>query len=164
MKATTRRDTANTIVGRTLTGGVAHVPTHRVFDGLDWRAAGTRVKGSPHTAYELLNHMIFWQDGVLQWLKGRTPAMPEHASVSWPGDPAPTTRAEWLEAVRHFQTGLSRLERAAKRATLARKGRTKSALTMLADIGMHNSYHAGQVALLRRVLRSWPPPSGGMTW
>lgn len=114
--------------------------------------------------YALLNHMIFWQDGAVEWLNGRAPAMPEHASGSWPGASAPTTRAEWLEAVRHFQTGLTRLERAAKRATLARKGRTKSALTMLADIAMHNSYHAGQVALLRQVLRKWPPPSGGMTW
>ena len=159
-----RQDTTNAIVGRAITGGDAHVATRNVFDGLDWRAAGAHVEGSPHTLFELLNHMIFWQDGVLEFLDGRTPSMPEHASGSWPGPSAPTTRAEWLEAVRRFQAGLTRLERAAKRATSVRKGRTKSPLNMLAGVPAHNSYHAGQAALLRQLLRKWPPPSGGMTW
>jgi len=35
---------------------------------------------------------------------------------------------------------------------------------MLHTIATHNSYHAGQVALLRQLLRKWPPPSGGVTW
>jgi hypothetical protein len=61
---------ANSIVGYALTGGDAHVATRSVFDGLDWRFAGARVKGSPHTLYELLNHMIFWQEGVVAFLDG----------------------------------------------------------------------------------------------
>jgi len=28
----------------------------------------------------------------------------------------------------------------------------------------HNSYHAGQIALLRRMLGAWPPTGGGDTW
>jgi uncharacterized damage-inducible protein DinB len=159
-----RRDTTNAIVEYGLTGGDAHVATRHVFDGLDWRTAGARVKGSPHTLYELLNHMVFWQQGVLLWLSGRTPPMPEHAADTWPAPSAPTTRAEWLAAVRRFQTGLARLERAGKRATATRKGNSKSSLGMLAAVAAHNSYHAGQAVLLRQLLGKWPPPSGGLTW
>jgi hypothetical protein len=158
-------DPANVIIGRALTGGDAHVATRSVFDGLDWTAAGSRVESSPHTVYEILGHMIFWQDGVLAWLGGRSPRMPRHASDSWPGASSPKGRAEWLRAVRRFQTGLARLERAARQAaSIRRKGRSKSPLDMLAGVAVHNSYHAGQVALLRQLLRKWPPPSGGMTW
>lgn len=155
---------ANSIVGYALTGGDAHVATRSVFDGLDWRFAGARVKGSPHTLYELLNHMIFWQEGVVAFLDGGSPQMPEHAADGWPGPSVPRTRAEWTSAVRRYQVGLTRLERAARRAGSTRKARSKSQLDMLAAVGAHNSYHAGQAALLRHLLRKWPPPSGGLTW
>jgi hypothetical protein len=35
---------------------------------------------------------------------------------------------------------------------------------MLQTIGSHNSYHAGQVVIVRQALDAWPPPSGGLTW
>jgi len=35
---------------------------------------------------------------------------------------------------------------------------------MLWQIAMHNSYHAGQIALLRRQAGAWPPERGGDTW
>jgi uncharacterized damage-inducible protein DinB len=28
----------------------------------------------------------------------------------------------------------------------------------------HNSYHVGQIALMRRALGAWPPRGGGDTW
>jgi hypothetical protein len=39
----------------------------------------------------------------------------------------------------------------------------KTHVEMARVIGAHNSYHAGQAALLRQVLGAWPPPSGGLT-
>jgi len=35
---------------------------------------------------------------------------------------------------------------------------------MLQAIASHTSYHAGQVVLVRQMLGTWPPPSGGVTW
>jgi uncharacterized damage-inducible protein DinB len=155
---------ANSIIDYALTGGTAHVATRTVFDGLDWNTAGARLDGSPHTLFQLLNHMIFWQDGVLEWLGGGSPAMPEHASDSWPGPEAPKSRAEWVRAVHRFRTGLTRLEQAARHAVAARKGPSKSPLEMLVGVAAHNSYHAGQAVVLRQILGKWPPPSGGLTW
>jgi uncharacterized damage-inducible protein DinB len=152
----------NSIVDYALTGGSAHVATRTVFDGLDWKTAGKRVKGSPHTLYQLLNHMSFWQDGVLLWLDGGSPSMPEHASDSWPSPTAPKSATAWAKAVRQFRTGLARLEQAAGNAK--RKRRRKSPFQMLVAVAVHNSYHAGQAALLRQLLGKWPPPSGGLTW
>jgi uncharacterized damage-inducible protein DinB len=155
---------AHSIIDYALTGGDAHVATRTVFDGLDWHTAGARVEGSPHTLFELLNHMIFWQEGVLEWLDGQSPSMPEHASESWLGPSAPSSRAEWLRTVRRFRSGLTRLERGARQVGSARKGGGKSPLEILAGVAAHNSYHAGQAALLRQLLGDWPPPTGGLTW
>lgn len=67
---------------RALTGKGAHVEVGEVFSGLDWRAAGRRRQGVPHSLYQLLNHMRFWQDWVVQWLDGEDPPIPAHASGS----------------------------------------------------------------------------------
>ncbi len=144
-----------------LVGKGAHVETRDVFTGLDWKAAGARLNGS-HTLYQLLNHMIYWQQWVLKWLDGKRPRTPTHAAGGWPGAPAPGSRAQWVRAVRRFRKGLAELDRRSRDADLLEAGRGKSRAEMLQTIGAHNSYHAGQAVLLRQILGKWPPPSGGL--
>lgn len=56
------------------------------------------------------------------------------------------------------------MTRAAEEADLLAKRGTKAPLEMLQTIASHNSYHLGQVVILRQRLCAWPPPSGGLTW
>ena len=153
------------VIRHALTGKGAHVEAGDVFAGLDWKVAGARPGSFPHSLYQLLNHMIYWQDWVVKWIEGKTPPIPKHASGSWPGATAPTSREQWEQAVRHFRQGLDELDRRFRDAEFRLpKRRKKSPLEMLQTLGAHNSYHAGQVALLRQILGNWPPPSGGLTW
>jgi len=151
-------------VRRALAGTGAHVETETVFGELDWKLAGVRPEKAAHSVYELLNHLVYWQEWVVQWLDGKNPPTPKHASGSWPGDKSPSSRKEWNLAVRRFRRGLKLLPRRAREADLFSKGGTKSRLEMLQTIASHNSYHAGQVVMLRQVLGAWPPSSGGLTW
>ena len=41
---------------------------------------------------------------------------------------------------------------------------TRNRLDSLRAMTQHVSYHVGQIALLRRILGSWPPPGGGDSW
>lgn len=151
-------------VGRALSGTGAHVGSHSVFEGLDWKLADARPADAPHSVFQLLNHLIYWQDWVVKWLDGKTPAIPKHASGSWPGSASPGSSEEWERAVNDFCKGLEALERGSRGADLLAKRGRKSRLEMLQTIASHNSYHLGQVALLRQMLGTWPPPSGGLTW
>ena len=155
---------AGVALGKALHGTGAHFDTRRLFSGLDWRRAGVRPAGAPHSVYEMLNHMRYWQEWVVKWLDGRTPPVPKHASGSWPGRVGPASRAEWNEAVRRFRETLDGLEAGARGADLTARTRRRSRLEMLHLIASHNSYHAGQVVLLRQLVGAWPPPGGGLTW
>jgi uncharacterized damage-inducible protein DinB len=146
-----------------LSGKGAHVLCKTVCTGLGWESAGRRLPGAPYTVFQLLNHMIYWQDWVLTWLAGGKPAVPRHASGSWPGDASPKRRREWERTVSRFLAGLARLSRCSRQIDL-QSARAGKSLEMLQAIAAHNSYHLGQVVLLRRLLGSWPPPSGGLTW
>jgi uncharacterized damage-inducible protein DinB len=41
---------------------------------------------------------------------------------------------------------------------------SSSVLAVLWQTVVHNSYHLGQITLLRRSLNVWPPEGGGDTW
>lgn len=147
-----------------LRGEGAHVEEQHVFEEVDWKLAGAKPGGAPHSLFELLSHMIFWQNWVVKWLDGQDPSSPRHASGSWPAVAGPANKKEWDRVVRTFLTGLSELERWSRDADLLSKGGQKSRLEMLHTIASHNSYHCGQAVLLRQMLGAWPPPSGGLTW
>ena len=148
----------------TLSGKNSHVEMKNVFSGLEWQDAGLTPHGVAHSVYQILEHMSFWKDWVLRWLAGERPAVPTHASESWPSSTGPAGEGEWEEAVRRFRRGLRQLERASQKADVSPWQGGMSRLDMLQIIGSHNSYHAGQVAFLRQLLGKWPPPSGGAPW
>lgn len=147
-----------------LSGTGAHAETATVFASLDWKLAGTRRAQIPHTIFQLLNHMSYWQDWAVRWLDGKNPPLPRHAAASWPGRVRPSSQKEWDQAVRRFRRELRGLFRRSREPNLFARHGSKSQLEVLHAIASHNSYHAGQVVLIRRCVDSWPPPSGGLTW
>lgn len=152
------------IVGRALSGEGAHANAAHAFDGLDWKVAAMRPSGAPHSIYQLLAHISFWQNWVLQWLGGNDPGSPRHAAGSWLDNPEPGSGEEWKRAVRDFRAGRKQLEEQCHEVDLLGKIGGASRLRMLHTIASHNSYHIGQVVLMRQLLGKWPPRSGGLTW
>ena len=152
------------LLGEALTGKGAHAETGRIFDGLDWNWTNVRPERAPHSIYELLRHMSYWQDWVLKWLDGKQPPIPKHAAGSWPKTAGAASPEDWKIAVNNYCSGLRRLESWSQKADLLAKRGSKTPLEMLQKIALHNSYHAGQVVALRQTLGWWPPPSGGLTW
>lgn len=152
------------VIDHALSGQGSHVEMENAFAGLDWKIAGTRPEGVPHSLFQLLNHMVYWQDWVVKWIDREKPPVPTHASGSWPGSPGPTSSDEWKRKVQSFHRGIVELDRRSRATDLFAKQGDKSPLEMLQTIASHNSYHTGQAVLLRQLLGAWPPPSGGLTW
>jgi len=154
------------VLQNALQGKGAHVNPTDALDGLDWVLAGQRPAGSPHTIWEILQHMIFWQDFFVAWIRGERPSMPATAAESWPDRSAPKDAVEWESAVARFKAGLTAALAEAEgnlEATLTGSPGHTRAEALIQLIG-HNSYHLGQIVLLRRLLGAWPPPGGGDTW
>lgn len=148
---------------RLLEGTGAHAPTLGSLDGLDEERAAARPAGSPHSCHDILLHIVFWQDLFMARLEGRPAPFPATAADGWPI----AGRNRWTDTVGRLSRGLD----AAK--ALAREGDLDARIAEwhgirygegLSILAQHNSYHLGQIVLLRRVLGVWPPPGGGDTW
>jgi len=157
------------LLGRQIYGEDSHVHLLNGLEGLEVEHAGARLPDAPYTIFQLLNHMIFWQEVALERIAGRPPAPLPRAADGWPGDPSPGDASAREASVSRLAQGLRGLEEHSLNPELdldriSEPGRRRTVRQEIFMASGHNSYHFGQIALLRRQLRSWPPPKGGDTW
>ena len=122
---------------RALTGKDAHVETGSVLGGMDWKLAGVRPDGAPHSVFQLANYIVYWQEWAVSWLDGKKPRPPRHASGCWPGKERPASRREWERTTRRLEKAVGALRTRARDADLwPRRGRW-TPLEILLVIGSH---------------------------
>jgi uncharacterized damage-inducible protein DinB len=158
-----------------LQGKSAHANPIACVEDLSAALAARAIDGFPNSIWQLLSHMNYWMDYEIQRIEGRAPEYPEHATGSWLPHPAPPSTDDWTRAVAHFRELITALMRLAESdaATLCRQvaaahaqqaGQSSTVGAILWQTMAHNSYHTGQIAMLRRCLGAWPPRLGGDTW
>jgi hypothetical protein len=141
-----------------LTGAKAHITFADAVKGFPVEKAGIRPAGSPHSAWELLEHLRIAQEDILRFSSG-----PEgYTELKWPDDywpasPAPKSLPDWngsVEAVRRDLDEFVRLLQEPGRDLFARFpwGTGQTLLREALLIADHNAYHVGQLMLVRRML------------
>lgn len=139
----------------------------KLLEGLTPAQAAERVAGAPHTIVQLLAHLDFWQRWFIDRCEGRGTPVPQHATDGWP----PAGAGDWDRIHASFLTGLASavdLEpRAARRVDSAIEFPALATYTIenaITHVALHNAHHLGQIATLRQIQGTWPPPAGGWTW
>jgi uncharacterized damage-inducible protein DinB len=157
-----------------LTGESAHAAPSSILQGLSDDLVHRQVSGAPHTIYQELWHIAFWLRMSLAWIAGKETSYPERPSDAFPG-PEQTKREGWDELCQRFFRGIEQAAAVARDMTRldvpvrcpSRPGepvRTMTVREQLESLAAHDAYHFGRIVLLRQLLGSWPPPSGGFTW
>lgn len=158
-----------------LYGNGAHVNTLKCVEDVQFELAGGQAENCPHSIWQLVYHMNFWMEYELKRIGREKPNYPAHASETWPVKPVPPSQEEWQQAIALFRDHLAAIMKIAQSApdvlaqevdaTHAEHTRTSNSIVgVLWQTLAHNSYHIGQVAMLRRILGAWPPKGGGDTW
>ena len=169
---------AGNVLRQLLRGQGAHTDPVAVLADLSAEVVGLRLPQVEHTIWQQVVHMNYWMDYEIHRIHGDDPPYPGHASESWPPD-SPPSEPTWNREVARFNTLLEELADLAQsdEEALDRQVKPPSEITdpshpqeavtvldVLWQTAVHNSYHIGQVALLRRALGIWPPQGGGDTW
>jgi len=148
---------ARTELAELLRGGHAHLAFDEVVAGFSADKRGVRLKGAPYSAWELLEHMRIAQWDILEFSRDPNHQSPKWPEAYWPSAEAPPDDKAWDRSVAEFKAdskAFQDLIQDQNRDLLKPfdygEGQTlfREALT-LAD---HNSYHLGQLALLRKQL------------
>lgn len=142
-----------------LTKEEAHAGFDKAVANFPPKLRGKRPEGSPHSAWELLEHLRIAQWDIVEFSKDARHKSPDWPSGYWPKSPAPLDEDAWKHSVESFRKDLKAMVELVNEApdlyapiphgdgqTLLREA------LLLAD---HNAYHIGELVLLRRLVGAW---------
>lgn len=158
-----------------LYGKGAHLDPIACVEDVPLSVAGKTSDGYPHSIWQIVGHLNFWMDNDLRRIEGKRPPYPEHAIEGWPATSVPASDAEWQAGLKRFASLLEEvskmsdstqeiLQRHVPPTHPSHEHRSSSVEAVLWQTLVHNSYHLGQIAMLRRCLGAWPPQRGSDTW
>lgn len=144
-----------------LGGGGAHLSVDDAVADISPEMREAKVDGVPHTPWRLLEHIRIAQWDILEFSRNPRHVSPPHPDGYWPEGDAPPDDEAWGRTVEAFRADLKAMEElVADRATdlFARIpwGDGQTVLREALLVADHNSYHLGQMVVLRRCLRIWP--------
>jgi uncharacterized damage-inducible protein DinB len=135
-------------------------PVSKILSDVTGAVAARKPDESVHSIWEILRHMTAWTNEVARRLDGHAAGEPQEGD--WP-QPAGTSQDDWTRDVAAFAEANRRLRQ--KIATLTDDRlhapsvdyRDRAAGTgvpydvMLHGLAQHHAYHAGQIALLKKL-------------
>lgn len=140
-----------------LEGKSAHIDLETALENFPVRLRNEKVENSPHTAWELLEHIRIAQSDIVEFSRDSDHVSPEFPGGYW--NKSEASEEDWKNSVRQIFNDLQAMrdliadESTDLFAKLAHgTGQTifREAL-LLAD---HNAYHLGQIVLIQRILES----------
>ncbi len=144
-----------------LDGGHAHATFDDAVRDFPVDQAGIRPPGMPHSAWELLEHMRLAQEDILRFSQSADWQSPEFPQGYWPQSAAPESAGQWRQSVEAFQRDLEEFQGMLRDPAhdLDRGFPWGDGQTLLREVLLiadHNSYHLGQLVLVRRQVGAWP--------
>jgi uncharacterized damage-inducible protein DinB len=143
-----------------LRGKGAHLSFDEAIAGLSLKLRGVRPEGVPHSVWRLVEHMRIAQKDILEFSKDGRHKSPKWPERYWPKGDGPADAKQWNESVKAFRADLKEMIRVVKDKKVdllspipGGQGQTVFREAML--VADHNSYHLGQIVVVRRILGAW---------
>lgn len=140
-----------------LNGGGAHLSFDEGVKRFPPALRGIKAAGTPHTAWQLVEHMRIAQWDILEFSRNAKHVSPEFPGGYWPESETPPTARAWNQSLGAFRRDLqAMIGLVSKPSTdlFARiaHGDGQTVLREALLMADHNAYHLGQLVLLRQAL------------
>lgn len=141
-----------------LDGHSAHIDLKAGLKDFPLDKINTRLGNSPHTAWELLEHLRIAQWDIVEFSSDAAHESPEFPDGYWPPKKdAKGTEKDWKKSVRQIHRDLKKMRDlvAGEKNDLYAKIPHGSGQTLLREallVADHNAYHLGQIMLLKKAL------------
>jgi len=143
-----------------LTSGEAHADFESAIAGLPQELCGRVPYGAEYSVWQLLEHMRIALWDILEFSRDEAHKSPEWPKEYWPEKAAPGHASDWdksVEAYRKLIQEVSDLILDEKVDLFAKipHGDGQTILREALLVADHNSYHLGQLVMMRKLLGAW---------
>lgn len=143
-----------------LKAGSAHLGFDEAIEGLPPELRGKKAPGLAHTVWQLVEHLRFTQEDILEFSRNPGYKEPKWPDDYWPDTEAPPSDDAWEQSVEAFGRDLQAMKDlvADPGTDLFAKIPWGSGQTILREamlVADHNAYHVGQIVTVRQGLGVW---------
>lgn len=140
--------------------GNAHVDLFSALKDFPEELAGKKPDGAPHSAWQLLEHLRLALNDLLIFSTDSNYAAPKWPDAYWPREDAPSDPAAWRASVKAIRADLDAFVQFIRNpaSNLYAPIPWGNGQTLLREALLaidHNSYHIGQLVMLRKQLGAW---------
>jgi uncharacterized damage-inducible protein DinB len=147
-------------LAKTLDWQEAHARFDSAIADLDPPLRGERPTGTPHSVWELVEHIRLAQRDILDFCRDE-----HYEAQSWPDDywprvAAPSSASAWEASIASYHEDLDALKSLVMDPTFDLFAAVPwgSGQTNIREVVLvldHTAYHIGQIVLVRRLLGAW---------
>ncbi|MDE0023829.1 MAG: DinB family protein [Spirochaetaceae bacterium] len=142
-----------------LQGRGAHVPFERAVENVPEDRRGVVPEGAEASLWQQLEHLRIAQWDILEFSRDPAHVSPEWPDGYWPATADPPEGA-WQTSVTRFLADRAAMVKlvsdpGADLYTPFAHGSGQTLMREALVVADHNSYHVGQIVLLRRLLGAW---------
>ncbi|MFX1283399.1 MAG: DinB family protein [Promethearchaeota archaeon] len=153
-------DTLVKVIINGLHGENTHLKPQKAMEGLTPASARNKPDKEFHSCWDILHHIVVWQEGILQAIKGEKVDWKDIGrSHNWPTNELLTDDSNFSNLLNKFENGLNKAEELAKTIDLNKPMPAWGGAPVIQAfivLLQHNSYHLGQIVAVRKMLGNWP--------
>ncbi len=129
------------------------------------QASAGSAKGA-HSIWEILYHVVFWNERYLRLFKGNATPGPKDNDSTFVAESRKFDESEWQALCGRFDAVMDGWKKAISETTASelsaptKKDSTESWYSALSQMMIHTAYHIGQIVTLRKLQGSWDPAQG----
>jgi hypothetical protein len=131
--------------------------TFKVFDDLNLKIVNNTVPDTPKNIWQILNHLIVWQQHQIEILSGRVPLQDIAEKETWVETHTAMEANLVNAAVSTFKNQIEQIKSIILTLNIDIPD-IQTRLKCIQDITAHLSFHLGEVILIRRQLKNYPWP------
>ena len=139
--------------------GNAHVSLDDALD-IPFSLLGERPANVPYSTWQLAEHIRIAQWDLLEFSRNAKHVSPKWPDEYWPKETAPQSEDAWKECIKQIKADRKSFTELVKNSgdDLYKPfdyGDGQSLLKEAMVLADHNSYHAGEIVIIRRLLNAW---------
>jgi hypothetical protein len=130
--------------------------TFKVFDKLDIQQAGLTNNNSPNSIWQILNHLIIWQDYQIKKLCDND-TKDINETDTWFTEKNIADQSILNDNIAKFEKQIEKIKMELAKMTTEQK-EIEQKLKIVQDLTVHLSFHLGEIILIMRQNGHYPMP------
>ena len=143
-----------------LNKGNAHVTLDEALKNIPFDLLGKKPAGLPYSIWQITEHIRISQSDILEFSRDPKYQSPEWPEGYWPSSTKPGSEKEWDSCIHQIKNDRESFIELLKNTgqDLYKPYTHGDGQTLLREalvLADHNSYHTGEIIILRRLLDDW---------